>query len=263
IGNATGQLFRFFQECKEQDYVLYYNPTGKRVQVCRVISGPLRRDFELDDETDIWLYRRVEYPVPAIPILDFYGTLKGKLLGPRMSFWDMGDVFATVDQLVRGEMPNVVAAPDAELQSAYQQLQTLVLRRAEALNERDWEWLVVDYLKAQGASIDERRVGKNHPIIDAEARFDHGELGEEMWRVQVKRYQGGLVDWPEIENDYRNAGDARFCYVSVFGFTQQAWQKADAEGIRLLEGADFLRFLLSGKVRPQLMEKLRFPMWTS
>ena len=58
---------------------------------------------------------------------------------------------------------------------------------AEALNERDWEWVVVDWLKTQGAHVDERHVGKNQPIIDAEARFDHGELGEDLWRVQVKR----------------------------------------------------------------------------
>jgi hypothetical protein len=157
----------------------------------------------------------------------------------------------------------LAVAPDPDLEAAYRQLQTLVIRRAEALNEQDWEWLVVDYLKAQGAFVDERLVGGSRPIIDAEAVLDHGELGKEVWRVQVKRYQGRPVDWPEIEADYRNAGDANFCYVSVFGFTEQARQSADDEEIRLMEAGDFVRFLLGGKLRPRLPDKLRFPIWTS
>lgn len=45
VGKATGQLFRFGQECEEGDYVLYYNPGGKCVRICRVVSGPLHRGF--------------------------------------------------------------------------------------------------------------------------------------------------------------------------------------------------------------------------
>jgi len=263
VSAATGQLFRFGQECKEQDYVLYYNPLAKTVRICRVESGPLFRDFELNDENDIWHYRRVEYPVNPIPILDFYGTLKGSLLGPRMSFWEIGQAFETVDQMARGESPNLVAAKDPELQAAYRQLQTLVVKRSEALNDQDWEWLVVDYLKAQGASVDERRVGGSHPIVDAEARFSHGEFGEEVWRVQVKRYQGAQVDWPEIEDSFRYVGGSRFCFVSVFGFTDRARQMADDRGIRLLEAGDFVRFLLGGRIRQRLRDKLRLPIWSS
>jgi hypothetical protein len=256
-------LFRFGQECKPGDYVLYYDPPRKAVRVCRVSSGPLYRDFERDDRTDIWHYRKVEHPVGPIPLLDLHGSLKGSLLGPRMSFWDMGSVFDTVDQIARGQSPHLVAVPDPELEAAYGQLQTLVVRRAEALNEQDWEWLVVDYLKVQGASVDERLVGGSRPIIDAEAVFDHGELGRERWRVQVKRYQDRQVDWPEIERDYRHAGDANFGFVSVFGFTEQARRSAEAEGVRLWEAGDFVRFLLGGKMRDRLRQKLRLPMWTA
>jgi predicted Mrr-cat superfamily restriction endonuclease len=263
VGKATGQLIRFGQECKEGDYVLYYNPPGKCVRVCRVVSGPLYRGFEPGDVANVWHYRKVEYPVGPIPVLDLHGTLKGSLLGPRMAFWSMGEVFETVDQLARGESPRLAAAPDPELAEAYRHLQGLVIRRAEALNDQDWEWLVVDYLKAQGASVDERLVGGNRPIIDAEAVFDHGELGREVWRVQVKRYQGRPVDWPEVEHDYRNVGDANFCFVSVFGFTDQARQKADQEGIRLMEAGDFVLFLLGGKLRPRLRDKLRLTSWAS
>jgi predicted Mrr-cat superfamily restriction endonuclease len=195
VGKATGQLFRFGQDCSEGDYILYYDPPGKTVRVCRITSGPLYRDFELDDSTDIWHYRRVEYTVDPIPVLDFHGSLKGSLLGPRMSFWEIAGASTTVDQIARGLSPGLESAPDPELTAAYRRLQDLVIERAEALNEQDWEWLVVDYLKAQGASVDERRVGGSWPIIDAEARFDHGEFGEEVWRIQVKRYQNRLVDW--------------------------------------------------------------------
>ncbi len=147
VGVGTGQLFRFGRECAAGDYILYYNPIGKCVQICRVASDSLYRDFELEDQTDIWHYRRVEYPVPAIKILDFYGRLKGSLLGPRMSFWEIAEAFDIVDQIVRGQSPNLIAAPDKDVQDAYHRLQTLIIRRSEALNDKDWEWLVVDYLK--------------------------------------------------------------------------------------------------------------------
>jgi predicted Mrr-cat superfamily restriction endonuclease len=267
VGKATGQLFRFGQECKQGDYILYYYPPQKCVRICRITSGPLYRDFDIDERTDIWHYRKVEYPVAPIPVLDLYGSLKGKLLGPRMSFWDMGPVFETVNQIALGQSPHVIAAPDPDLEAAYRQLKSLIVTRAaQVLNEQDWEWLVVDYLKAQGAFVDERLVGGNRPIIDVEAVFDLGEFRSRTCRVQVKRYQGKTVDWPEIESDLNNAGETDiFCYVSVFGFSDQARQKAaelDETGeleVRLLEAEDFVRFLLGGKMRERLRQKLQLP----
>jgi hypothetical protein len=108
--------------------------------------------------------------------------------------------------------------------------------------------------------VDERKVGGAGAVIDVEARFPRGELGEEVWRVQVKRYQDKQIDWPAIEKDFQHAGeDAKFCFVSVYGFTPEAEAKADEEGIRLMEVGDFTRFLLSGKVRDRLREKLALP----
>src|ERR1019366_3525472 len=136
----------------------------------------------------------------------------------------------------------------------------LVVKRAEALDEKDWEWLVADYFKAQGAHVDERRVGGTGAVIDVEARFSRGELGEEVWRVQVKRYQDRQIDWPAIEKDFEHAGeDAQFCFVSVYGFTPEARARAEAEDIRLMEAGDFTRFLLGGKIRDRLRQKLKLP----
>lgn len=260
IGTATGQLYRFATECEVGDLVAYYDPPRKRVQIARVISGSLYRDFDLDDSTDIWHYRKVELANLSFPILDFHGGLKGRLLGPRLSFWSLRDSNRIAEQLFLGKRPEESMAPDAELSSAFEALRTLLVRRAEALNAEQWEWLVVDYLKGQGAYVDERRVGGSRPIIDAEARFDHGELGEEVWRVQVKRLQNRPVDWSMVDSDFRHAGDARFCFVSVFGFTPEARARAEEEGVVLLEAGDFARFLLSGKLRPKLREVLRLPL---
>jgi len=259
-GNAVGQLWRFGRECAIGDYILYYDPPRKQVRICRVTSDAQARDFDLDQAaTDIWHLRRVEYPIPPIPILDFYGVLKGRLLGPRSSFWEIRP-FAVVDRLAKGAAPNMIAASDPELAAAYQRVRELVVKRAEALNDKDWEWLVADYFKAQGAHVDERRVGGTGAVIDVEARFSRGELGEEVWRVQVKRYQDRQIDWPAIETDFEHAGeDAQFCFVSVYGFTAEARARAEAEDIRLMEAGDFTRFLLSGKVRDRLRQKLALP----
>lgn len=259
IGGAVGNLFRFARECNEGDIILYYDPPQKHVRVGRITSEPRFRDFDLADQIDIWHYRTVDLAPKPIPILDFYGGLKGSLLGPRMSFWDLGDDQGIAAQLFRGESPGMALAPDPRLTQAYDALRDLLLKRAEALTAEDWEWLVVDYFKAQGAHVDERKVGKSQPIIDAEARFDHGELGAELWRIQVKRLKKQKVDWAAIEADYKHVGEARFCYVSVFGFTEEAIRAADNENIRLLEAGDFARFLLSGKLRPRLREVLRLP----
>lgn len=149
IGSSVGQLFRFARECSERDYILYYDPPRKWVQICRVVSPCLYRDFDLEDATDVWFYRRVEYPLKPIPILDFFGGLKGKLLGPKMAFWQLNASHEIVDSLVLGIKPHVLAAPDSELQATYSQLRDLVAQRLAALNERDWELLIVDYLRAQ------------------------------------------------------------------------------------------------------------------
>lgn len=260
-GSATGQLFRFGRECQIGDYVLYYDPPKKYVRITRVTSHVLRRDFEPDAPDDIFQCRRVEYVGQPIPILDFYGALKGSLLGPRLSFWELHGAIEIVERLARGERADAVSDP--ELEAAYLDLSGLIMKRAEVLNEKDWEWLAVDYFKAQGAHVDERRVGGSNPIIDIEARFDHGELGGEVWRIQVKRWQDRVVDWPTIQKDLENAvldSDARFCFVSVYGFTDDARAQAEEEGVLLLEAADFTRFLLSGRVRERIRAKMNLPM---
>lgn len=67
---------------------------GQCVRGCRVASGPLSRDFKTDDQTDTRQYRKAEYPVGPILVLD----LSGSLLGPRMS----GRPWASVSSAARG-----------------------------------------------------------------------------------------------------------------------------------------------------------------
>lgn len=260
IGTAVGQLYRFARECAVGDYVLYYDPPKKHVRIAKITSEPRFRDFEPEVDIDIWHYRTIELAPKPIPILDFYGSLKGALLGPRMSFWEVRDRGA-VDALFRGASPHLLRATDRELEQAYETLKRLLVARAETLTDTDWEALVADYLKAQGAYVDDRRVGKSRPVIDVEAVFRHGELGDDVWRVQVKRFQDQKVDWSAIEKDFHHVGEARFCYVSVFGFTEEARKRAEDARIVLLEAGDFAPFLLSGKLRQQLADKLRLPQW--
>ena len=261
-GRALGQLWRFARECEVGDYVLYYDPPKKHVRITRVKSPLLRRDFELEEQhgVDIWQCRKVEYPVDPIPILDFYGALKGSLLGPRMSFWKLPDVEAITD-LAGGRRPGLAGAADPDLETAYRRLSKLVLKRAADLNEKDWEVVVADYFRDQGAHI-EGRVGGNRAVVDIEARFSHGEIGNELWRVQVKRYQDQPVDWPEIEGYMGLAGEARFCFFSTFGFTVDARVKAEEHDVVLLEAAGLVRFLLGGGVSEPIRRKLRLPRLT-
>ena len=263
VGGATGQLHRFARECQIGDFVLYYVPKQKHVVVCR-ITGELecRGRTEGPQDVDIWHYRRVEYPVPPIPLLDLYGPLKGQLLGPRMSFWEVRPA-EVVSQLAAGQIPSLVAAADPELRNALEGLRSLVLKRLEALQDRDWENFVVDYFREQGAFVDDRGVGGSTPVIDLEARFDHGDLGSEVWRVQVKRYKGE-IGWNQIAEGRAAAtaaGDVKFCFVSANGFSDDAREKAeeDDNATRLMEAGDFVWFALTGRIREEIRAKLRLP----
>jgi hypothetical protein len=223
------------------------------------------RDFDqqardtVGEEVDIWHYREVDYPIAPIPLLDFYGALKGRLLGPRIAFWEIAGVVEIVDCLCAGVAPNVSLASDPEIRTAYDALRSLILRRAEALNERDWELVVADFLRAQGAQVDERQIGGSHAVMDVEARFNLGVFGESVWRAQVKRLQNRQVDALDIDYLAKHGGDAQLCFVSVFGFTTAASRKAEQEGIMLLEAGDFVQFFLAGKLRDSIAQKLRLP----
>jgi hypothetical protein len=92
-----------------------------------------------------------------------------------------------------------------------------------------------------------------------EAVFTHGDIPESTWRVQVKRLRNQQIDWEAIESDLQYVGEAQFCYVSVFGFTDNARRIADERGVLLLEAADFTSFLLSGKLRESVARKLLLP----
>lgn len=199
ISQAVGQLYRFGQECNIGDYIFYYDPPKKIVRICRVTSGPMYRDFDKNDNIDIWHYRQVEYPVKPIPVLDFHGSLKGKLLGPRMSFWTMDGGREYAHSLIIGKP--IHSDLDKEYAQTYSKLKFLLVKRSEALNHRDWEFLAVDFFRSKGAIVDERHTGGSGSIIDVEALFDRGELGQERWRTQVKCLKDRKVDWADIEKN--------------------------------------------------------------
>ena len=262
FGQWVGSLNRFGFECSEGDFVLYYDPKHKHVQITRILSAALYRDFDLDgvdadgDKADIWHYRKVEVACPPVPIVDFYGSLRGKLLGPRGTFWQLHDQFQLVEQIASGIAPGLQIARDAEIQDAKKKLEDLITARTEVLNASDWELLAADYFRAQGATIDEDEIGGNQSVIDFEAVFDHGDIPESVWRVQVKRYDKRPVDAKALEHFSDRAGAANLCFVSVFGFTEAARKFADETNMLLLQAESFTTFILRGNLRDSLQSKL-------
>ena len=229
IGQWTGALYRFSREVERSDYILYYDPSSKWVRVCSVEGDLRRRDFDLDaqdtegQEVDIWFCRNVK-TVATVPILDLDGVLKGKILGPQGTCWELSDCYERVDAIVRGISFHV--KQDPEIQKHYSELRDLVTERARSLNAGQWEQLVADYFVAQEAHI-RGEIGGSTPAIDLEAYFDQGELGESKWRIQVKR-TAQPIGWDAIEYTLKIAGDFPVCFVSVNGFTDDAFKKADA-----------------------------------
>ncbi len=255
IGSDTGNLNRFINECKVGDYVLYYDPPNKHVRICKVVSEALYRDFDNNNQNiDIWHYRKVEYPSKPISIIDFDGRLKGGVIGPQLSFWQLEGRTEAVEENIIGK----VNQTDPEISQAFYNLRELLTKKSYILTDVDWEIVVANYFQAQGAQI-RGKIGGNQPLIDVEARFSRGELGEEIWRGQVKYYRNNKVDWSEIEDYYTRVpggNDVRFFYVSVTGFTETARSNAYEHGIQLFEAEDFARFFLSGKLDERLRRKL-------
>lgn len=256
VSMARGQLWRFARECAVGDVVVYYDPTSKSAVFGRVTTPVVgrRSEDDGDPEVDIWFTRDVEI-VRTIPILNLHGTVKGRLLGPRMSFWALRPA-DLVHRLADGGSETEC---DEQVEKAFRDLVDVVVQRSMALNDRDWEFVVAEYFRAQGAHVP-GRVGGSQAVIDVEAQFPRGAIGVETWRLQVKRLTDQPVDWPMIVHDFERSGDCdRFGYVSVFGFTEEARQGADQEGIKLFEPRDFAMFLLSDRVGEHLRQRLGFP----
>lgn len=260
VGRACGSLYRFCVECKIGDYILYYDPSGKKVRIAQVESEAKRRDFDLNDKTDIWIYREVSYPdavVSGIPIVSFDGTLKGSLLGPRGTFWSIS--FDRVDMIAQGKRPNFKGATIEDMETTQSKLWELVKVRSSILNDSDWETLAADYFRELGAHVG--NVGGSQAVQDFEAIFCKGSQLEQKWRVQVKRYQDRVATWSEIQNfiDKVDSETTNLCFVSVFGFEPEALQKADMKDgpmIKLLTLEDFYQFIVSGKYNSALAEKM-------
>lgn len=260
VGIACGNLYRFCYECSVGDYILYYDPSNKRVRIAQVVSEAKRRNFDLSDDTDIWLYREVIYPdavALGIPIVAFDGSLKGSLLGPRGTFWSMD--YKRVSLLALGQKPHFDGASAEDLKSTQEKLWELIMKRASFLNETDWEKLVADYFRGLGAHIG--KVGGSQAVQDFEAVFCKGSQLEQKWRVQVKRYQDKKASWKEVSRFIEHVSDdnVSICFVSVYGFESKANEMADSheiQNIKLLQMEDFFQFILSGKYDPGLAEKM-------
>ncbi len=255
ISLARGQLWRFTRDCQVGEIIVYYDPKRKDAVFCRVDSEVERRSADDGDPViDIWFVRRVSI-LRRIPILNLRGTVKGRLLGPRLSFWRLNPAPLVRQLAERGSS----IQRNSEIEGAYAALVELVVEQVRRLNDKHWEALVAEYFRAQGAQI-RGRVGGSQAVIDVEAHFPRGALGPETWRVQVKRLTERAVSAERILQDYENCGDCdRFGYVSAFGFTDEARQRADEANIALWEPRDFAIFLLSDRVGEILRDQLGFP----
>lgn len=254
-----GALRRFVNWCQPGDFVVYYVPQRKSFVVAEITSRAYRRASDLNDQTDIWIVRDAVVRSET-SILEFFAPLKGRVLGPRMSFWQLRGEGETLRVLASGMNPLHLAAPDPEVISALETLRDLATTRLYTFNDKDFELLTAEFFRAQGATI-LGKVGAD-PVIDVHARFERGSLGPDDWLIQVKRYEGKAVDAHQIEELVAHAGESgNKCFVSAFGFTDDARSFADETEVYLLETSDFVPLALAGGLDPELTQKLGLPGW--
>jgi hypothetical protein len=165
--------------------------------------------------------------------------------------------------------PAYCYAPDNKIVEAYSALKSMIIERLKNFNEQDWEVLSKDFFHSQGAHIPPtlsgNRTGGSTAVIEFKAIFESTFMMPDVWYVQVRQYRNKQIDRIEIEDCYYKIfaegqfAEGQLCFVSVYGFTEEARVFADKEGILTLEASDFVMLILSGKVSDTLKEKLRLP----
>lgn len=247
------RLRRFCQDVEINDYVIYYNPRKKTFSLCRVLGEAQHRDFDLDNDIDIWNYRKVR-KIKEINYLDFPGLLKWSVLGPRMSFWRIENSDAEknyADCLAHDK--DFFERENKEFNEIFVKIKEIVLKKMQDLQEGDFEKLLFDLMEFQGikCSCD---VGKSQAIIDV---YGTGPFGQK-WYGQAKKRLGKKASGNEVRKFVAAVDDNYGIFASFDGFDEEAQKVAgEHENILLLDKEDFVDLILSGKISDDLKIRLK------
>jgi restriction system protein len=245
VVNAASQLFRFVNEMKQGDWVVYRSSFDRHLYVGR-IAGDYRFDPAVSDEypnTRAVMWQKT-LPLTAVS----QGALHE--LGSALTLFQLrnyGDEFleATAEKASTSDQEDdeAVASVTTEVQ---QTTEDFILRSlAKHLKGYSLQAFVANLLSTMGYRTIESKRGADEGV-DITAHRDELKLEPPIIKVQVKSTEGS-VGRPDVQALLGCLGTGEYgLLVTLGGYTGQALDFAKSKGpIQLIDGARLVKLVMA------------------
>ncbi len=220
----AAQIYKFYSELKESDWVLVYEPGKRLYHVMEVTSGAKWNEslgFHIRGVEERGTVSRDDL------------SIKSKnVLGGILAFYSLNEEVATeVKNILAGNKR--VVEEDIELESIEEEGDNTAEQAKEFLKDRllklDWDEmqeLVAGLLRAMGYKTTVSSAGPDRGK-DIIASPDGLGLEDPRIRVEVKHRHGSQMGAPEIRSFAGGLRNNKGLYVSTGGFTREAYYEAE------------------------------------
>jgi len=250
ININAGQLYRFAFEIKKGDAVL--TPV-KGTDV--ILIGMVEGDYEHDPNEE-WVHiRRVKW-IKRISRGDLSVPARNSS-GAISTVFSMDEHSEEIKNIIEGR---VLRPPSEDIvkegmekkekeeiaqffEETEEKAHGLIMDRLNKIEGYDFQRLVAATLRSKGYRTKESPKGRDKGV-DIIAYSD--EIGLSRIKIQVK-HRNGAMGGPEVRSfigTLRKEEDKGGLYISTGGFTEDGRNAIQGHAVRLLDGKDFVDFLL-------------------
>jgi restriction system protein len=190
IGNWAGQIWRFYSDIEDGDYLLTYN--GKTREYAIGIS---RGGYKVDKDKDIGYYRYREVEDWSTFKRDRLSKKAQNSLGSLLTVFEVSDFIPEFEAILRGEEPPVTVEESTELNEIAEEISEEIEERLEQTFRLEKHLL--DFLTTNWEATS---LGPVWEIYKEEGRyrgveFDTGEIG----RIDILAHSRKELGWLVIE----------------------------------------------------------------
>lgn len=252
VNNVAGQLYRFAFEVKEGDIVL--TPIKG---TDTILIGEIRDDYDHIPNVDWphtrevkWI-KRISRSILSVPARNSSGAIS--------TVFNMDDHSEEIMNIVKGK----VISPQEEVMEEEREgiaqffdetekkARGLIIDILNKIDGYDFQRLVAAVFRARGYRTEESPKGRDKGI-DIMAYSD--DIGLTPINIQVKHRKGSMSG-PEVRAfiGTLQRGDKGGLYISTGGFTEDGRNAVRGHPVRLIDGEDFVDFLLESyeKLEPE------------
>lgn len=268
LSRGRWALTRFLRDMKPGDYVVV--PTYKHFQVFEIVGEkPMWADqiaFDLPDgfsadhwngithivdesrkAVDLGFFWKVK-PVSDLLSRDGYATADlTSRMKLRTTTADISNIAESVEEAISREKP--INLQKDILDETSRVVYDLIMKE---LNPDQFERLVEWYLKKLGADDVSTPAKNSSPTEDGDAdKVAYFEKLKVIILVQVKKHDGATGTWAvkqinsfDINNEFKGYTTATWVISSAKDFTAGAYELAEKNNVRLINGLDFAKLIM-------------------